>query len=866
MIPKRLRLKNFLSYGEQEQELNFDLFQLAVLTGENGAGKSSLIEAIPFCIWGEGRESRSDLLCKGALEARVELEFELQKNLYRITRILKLGKSAVSQELEFAIYDDALNDFRTLTHERIKDTEAEIQKRVGITYDTFINSAFFAQGKADSFIREKPINRRRILSEILGTNHYDALSKKAKDLANDIQKKIDSNTSRIELLKLDVASLPQLRAEYQTHCAQEHHAREKLAAIHALLEKIDSNLQAFQQKEKDLAVLTTELTSLTKQIEQENKQIHSKENELSDIKFHLQKRDELLRKQHEFNAIKAEVESLEHLQSRAQHLKDEITSLERNYLTQKTQLESEKKSAEERLADLNQTIDQRNKRLERKSQLLQAHRETQAKIDALKKDCARLPEIESLCDATRAKLSESRAALDSAQAQMKTISEKGKQVKEISDKCPLCQSPIDESHKEHILQAYRDEYKSYADQKKRHEALLQKLQQELLQHQEAIKSLKEKERQLQQHQNELNKITTEMASLEEVERELKKLESDVVTQNAKKEEASRRLQLLADTQSQIESLHAELSALGYNPTRHEQKKRMLKEFESVLQELATLDSKEARLKVLVKEISEHSNNIKALAQTRALKEESCNALRQALKDRADVEQHKQNALKEKQDCQDHLIFLSSQRQALEQVIAQKEEKEKLLLKLEEEIAPDKERLELYEILAEAYGVRGVQALLLDKAIPEIERLANELLAQLTNNLFSLSFQTEREKNDGNTSQTLEIIISDANGNTRPYETFSGGERFRIDFSLRLALSKYLSTISGTPIKLLIIDEGFGTQDPNGIEMIVEAINQVSNDFEKLILITHLEEMKDAFPTRIVVQKDPLKGSRFEVIS
>jgi len=169
-------------------------------------------------------------------------------------------------------------------------------------------------------------------------------------------------------------------------------------------------------------------------------------------------------------------------------------------------------------------------------------------------------------------------------------------------------------------------------------------------------------------------------------------------------------------------------------------------------------------------------------------------------------------------------------------------------------------------LQEAYSVKGIQEMLIEKAIPEIERLANELLSQLTNNSFSLSIETERKTQSGDTAQTLEIIISDDNANTRPYETFSGGERFRIDFALRLALSKYLATVSGTPIKMLVIDEGFGTQDETGIEVMIDAINQVSDDFEKLILITHLEEMKDAFPARIVVSKDPLKGSRFEVIS
>lgn len=863
MIPKKLRIKDFLSYGAEEQELDFDSFQLAVLTGENGAGKSSLMEAIPFCIWGEGRDSRQEIPRKGAKEACVQLEFEMQNNIYRITRILRLVRETTNQTLEFAIYDRSINDFRPLTCERITDTEDEIQKRIGISHDTFINSVFFAQGKADLFIKNKPKERRKVLGEILGLSRYEALSEKAKKFAKDTRKNLEFNRTRISLLESDVASLPELCAQHQAKHSEEQDAKNKLDAINASLLAIDSDLQAFQKKQNELAILTAELTSLVEQLNQEKKQIQVKHTEISAIELHLQTRDELLETQRHLEAIKAEVQSLEHLQSRAQTLKEQIASIESDYKTKRAKLEAEKKSAQEQLFKLNQMIAQRKQRVERKAQFLEAHREVKTKIVALKKACARLPEIESLRDATKTKISDLKSAIASAEQQMSAISEKGKTVKELSNECPLCKSSIDEARKTHIVETYRNEYRAHQTNKKNNEDKLQTLQQELLQKEQEIASLKQKEQELQQCLNDLNKITAEMALLEEVERELKQLESDKVIQEAKRTEAELGLQSLANTASQIETLNAKLSEIGYDPAAHEQKKRALKEFEFVPAELAKLDSEAKRREMLLQEISQHRKNSELLEQKQVAKEQACNILRQDLQGKAIVEQQKQSSLKEKQHCENRLMSLSAERQALEKLIAEKKEKESLIRKLQEEIAPEMEKLELYEDLTKAYSVEGVQALLLEKAIPEIERLANELLAQLTNNLFSLSFQTEQEKTG---AQTLQVIISDANANTRPYETFSGGERFRIDFSLRLALSKYLATISGTPIKMLIIDEGFGTQDQIGIDAMIEAINQVSNDFEKLILITHLEEMKDAFPTRIVVKKDPIKGSYFEVIS
>lgn len=866
MIPKKLRIKNFLSYGERTSELDFDLFQFAVLTGKNGAGKSSLIEAIPFCIWGQGRENKSELLRKGASEARLELEFELQKNIYRITRLLKVARSSVSQELEFAIYDASINDFRSLTHERMRDTEAEIQKRIGITYETFTNSAFFAQGKADSFIKNGPTDRRKVLSEILGLGRYEMLSEKAKSVAKSIQGKIDSSFARIELLKLDVASLPLLRRECAAKRAEEHDLEAELDAIEASLLAIDSDLLVFQQKEKALAVMNAELASLTKELDQETRLLRQKESEVSVIDQRLQTRDALLLKQQACEVLKKEVELLEERQVRAQALKERIATLEGNYNTKRANLEAERKSAQGQLLNLNQMIAQRQKRVERKPTLLQEHRSLQAKIDTLKKDCARLPEIESLRDATRTKISDSKSAIASAKTQMQTISEKGKAVKELSNECPLCKSPIDDRHKAHIVETYRNEYRVYQSQIKHHEDKLQALQQALSQYEQEVTSLKQKEREQQQLLNELNKITTEMTSLEEQECELKKLESDKIVQDAKQKESELALQFLAHAKTEIETLHADLSAIGYDPHLHQRKKSELNSFESIEKDLATLDAYASRRNVLLQEISEHQSRSESLLQQHALKEQDANALREALQAKAELEARRQTILHHKREKSIQLRDASSKRLALEASIAEKEEKESLLLKLQAEIAPELENLEAYKILTSAYGVKGVQQLLIEKAIPEIERLSNELLAQLTNNLFSLSFQTERQTNTGTTQQTLEILISDANANTRPYETFSGGERFRIDFALRLALSKYLATTSGTPIKMLVIDEGFGTQDQTGIEAMVEVMNQVSDDFEKLILITHLEEMQDAFPTRIVVEKDPLKGSRFEVIS
>ncbi|MBI2017956.1 SMC family ATPase, partial [Candidatus Daviesbacteria bacterium] len=119
------------------------------------------------------------------------------------------------------------------------------------------------------------------------------------------------------------------------------------------------------------------------------------------------------------------------------------------------------------------------------------------------------------------------------------------------------------------------------------------------------------------------------------------------------------------------------------------------------------------------------------------------------------------------------------------------------------------------------------------------------------------------KTTDNIIETLDIIISDEMGQ-RPYDLYSGGETFRVNFAIRLAISKLLTRRAGARLQFLVIDEGFGTQDAQGRTRIVEVLDLIKNDFEKILIITHLEELKEEFPVRIEVSKTSI-GSTFEVI-
>ncbi|MBI2040140.1 SMC family ATPase [Candidatus Microgenomates bacterium] len=198
---------------------------------------------------------------------------------------------------------------------------------------------------------------------------------------------------------------------------------------------------------------------------------------------------------------------------------------------------------------------------------------------------------------------------------------------------------------------------------------------------------------------------------------------------------------------------------------------------------------------------------------------------------------------------------------------------KQLEKLQEEKQKDKSNLqkekEILDELQFAFGKKGIQAMIIESAIPEIEDEANSLLDKLTDGRMKISLLTQREtktkleSGEKGIIETLDIIISDEMGE-RSYEAYSGGEQFRVNFAIRLAISKLLTRRAGAKLQFLVIDEGFGTQDVEGRTRIVEVLDAIKNDFEKILVITHLEELKEEFPVRIEVSKNAA-GSTFEVV-
>ncbi|MBA7697515.1 hypothetical protein ES703_106182 [subsurface metagenome] len=315
-------------------------------------------------------------------------------------------------------------------------------------------------------------------------------------------------------------------------------------------------------------------------------------------------------------------------------------------------------------------------------------------------------------------------------------------------------------------------------------------------------------------------------------------------------------------QRALEELEDELAKLDYDPQQHEELRQRLinlqqyEEPKRRLEEADRLINQEKEAASRVEEAAQElRHSLEVDSQKRQSLGEELNQLPRLVNDLIQTETEYQVLAAQQKQAQEIMWQVRAKLQRCSELEIKKGEKGRLLAQVSRE-----ERI--YRDLAQAFGKKGVQALLIEVALPEIEAEADRLLGRMTDNRMHVKIETQRQTKKGDLLETLDINISDELG-TRNYEMFSGGEAFRINFAIRIALSKLLAKRAGAPLPTLVIDEGFGTQDNAGIEKLKEAINSIQDDFDKILVITHIEELRDAFPTRINVIKTT-GGSTVEV--
>jgi exonuclease SbcC len=1009
MIPLRLRLHNFMSYGENVPPLDFSQITTACMTGDNGHGKSTLLDAITWAVWGQTRAKNiDDVVRLGQVDAEVEFEFELENQRYRVIRKRSLRTRAGQSSLELQGFDTAANRYQAISGNSIRDTEAKIVQLLHMNYDTFINSVFILQGRADEFTTRRPTERKRILAEILGLSIFDELEVRARASRNELDQDVKAHTLRLDELEREVV-------QKEAHAATVQRHQDSLTHLQAELHTAQEHLDHLRQQHNALELQSQRAAEAARRLQQLHHELLELEQQLVTHRHRLTDYEAVLQQEHTIIAGYQELQRLQIAErvasARAEEyatLQQRLNALQHTIATAQHRLELEQQSANQHRRDIDAKIESCDTILhdagritkaytelqdtrQREAQLAQAlqrrytleqeknhvERQIQQKRHALELEQRSLLDRQKEWELKQATLPNWQRQMDDLCRRLVTIAEQSQRLEQVRHEGVSLRVQLEERIPQSIdsLQKERHEHqekrtllgtaeaqcplceKALTDVERRR--VMHKLAQEITGRDARIQELQHEQQQLQARRLALR---TEYKQLEQQVEQRQGLETQLATTQANLDEATKARDHLALTLtalqdldarlsagkyataelSRLQQLTAELTSLLYDPQVHDAVKRSLTKLSAAELEhshlrqaeidVVTLREQQQRLAQQVARF-EHTLQSKQFAvaeqQELLIVQETIHnldfhpAALATLRQQLHGLQHFERQYVELETARKHLHDervvlqgleakkqrytqdvatlkleqeqLASAMQALEQLRAGAVEAEARLRRLREnegearlalgrvqshyehclqreaEWHQGQEQREkligeraLYSDLVQMFGKNGIQAIIIENAIPELEEEANQILSRVTDNAMHLTLETQRDTRSGNVAETLDIKISDALG-TRNYEMFSGGEAFRINFALRIALSKMLARRAGARLRTLVIDEGFGTQDSQGLERLVEVIKAIQHDFAKIVVITHLRELKNAFDTHIEVKKDPVRGSWYQVL-
>jgi len=855
MIPIKLAVRNFMPYRDNVPPLYFTGIHTASIWGENGNGKSALVDAMTWALWGRTRaKSDDDIIHSGQTETQVEFDFAVGQQTYRVIRKHakpKRRKASGRSSLDLLIASDG--GFKVISGDGIRQTEQKIRDILHMDYDTFINSAFLRQGHADEFTRQSPVKRKEVLGNILGLDYYDELEERAKELAKGQEAEKSLAESAIREIGGELAQKPDYEAEFEKVQGELSQIEKTMGEHESRLNELRQKKESLENRKMQLIQLEEHTAETARTLEHLDEQVKQRYSRIKEYEELIARRASIEEGYAQFVEAKKLNEELNHKLALLSKLNQRKYGLDMAIERAQAALITEHRLAENKISELeasSQQLPQLRNELQQVQAELQKLAEEEEILYQKRKGSQELRNYVYELESNKARLEQEIAEIEEKLSLLLT---------ESGAKCPLCETELGAEGLKLI------EVKYTADKNNKTTSLVAN-EAELTQKRTELDSLESETSQLETRlgqsrtaaQNKASLLSREIAEAEQAGKHLIEERSrltEIEERLAKKDFATAEQEALV-------KLEEELALLDYEPQKHEQvrlKLANLEQYETPKRRLEEADR-------LINQEKEAASKTEQTAQELRRSLETDNHRRQELttelsalpslaNELAQAETEHQTLIEQQKQAQEIVGSVKGKLQRFAELEIKRKEKEKLLSQASKEE-------KIYRDLAEAFGKKGIQALLIEMALPEIEAEANRLLGRMTDNRMHVKIETQRETKKGDLLETLDIKISDELG-TRNYEMFSGGEAFRIDFAIRIALSKLLAKRAGAPLPTLIIDEGFGTQDSTGLDKLKEAITSIQDIFDKILVITHIEEFRDAFPVRIDVIKTA-QGSTLEV--
>jgi len=850
-------MEGFLSYKERV-EIDFTSFALACITGENGAGKSSILDGITWALFGRARKHDETVINLESKKAEVCLIFQYEGNQYKIVRSNPQGKT---KQVELYLADDKSKKsdpiWILLTERTLRDTDQKIIDILRLDYESFTNASFLLQGEADQFTQQNPAARKRILSQILGLEIWEDYRNRALQKRRFAEKELNQLDGRI--------------SEIITELGEED---ERLKQLEGLEEELSRAQEARKESEKQLASLQTLVASLNDQeklIDASANQVEGIEKSITQTKEKIDQRNSE-KETHESTLSQADSiqKSFKDWEKAQKTLADWEAVAEKYRESEIKRQEPLLQIAAEkaRLLQISSSLDNRFQDLQSDLKIIpQLKTQLKEGIEIVKKnetDLETREQKKKTLEDARQEQADAKAENPRLYKDMKDLKKRIAELEKTEGPlCPLCGQVLSPAERESLVQNLKEEGKDLGDRYRQNQSTLQEADQVVKDLQLQITELSLAEKTLRKLRQEIDQIENKISILEkeqerwikthqkELDEILKTLANEIYAEKARQE-------LLAINQN--------LKDIGYDAAEHDRVREISSQGVAIQEKKAGLDKAEAALKPLNREIEDL---ISQLANDETELKTMGSDLKKA---RLSLDRAKETS-PDTRAAEDSLIECKEQEKVLERRVGAAQQKVTVLEKqklrqeeLETKRQEISQRVKQYLQLESAFGKDGVPALLIEQALPNIETKANQILDKLSNGGMSIQFLTLREYKDTKREdlrETLEIQIRDQSG-FRDYELYSGGESFRINFAIRLALSHVLAQRAGARLQTLVVDEGFGSQDSIGRQRLIEAINMVQDDFEKILVITHVEQIKEAFATQLLVEKTP-RGSMVTLV-
>ena len=321
---KSIELVDFLSHSDTKLELDNNT---TVFVGHNGAGKSSIIDAITFALFGKHtRKNNKSLIRRGANQGFTKIEFSANGKNYQAIRKID-SKGALTAQFS----EDTDGKLKTIAEGERKQFDesmtAEIERTLGIEFEKLKIASIVQQGELSSIIKAKPKEFKELVNAIIGIDKLDialdSMRTVQKEFRNHIQKKLGFDDTQIQLLKSKVTA-------YELEFKNAKPRLEELVIDKKEIEENISNL------EKEIQINTSKESQL--------KELDSRKNEL--ISYAKDVIKSIQREVSEKEQTVKECKPCFVISKNKEELKSEINKTQENLVTIETQISDlEKKQA-----------------------------------------------------------------------------------------------------------------------------------------------------------------------------------------------------------------------------------------------------------------------------------------------------------------------------------------------------------------------------------------------------------------------------------------------------------------------------------------------------------------------------------------